>query len=411
MRYRGPDASHIVSAGDLCVGFARLAIVDTDAAEAQQPHRTAKGRIVVMNGEIYNYHSLDPAAKSEVELLGRMLDDGLDPRHFIDGDYAIASFDPSNRLLTLYRDRFGACPLYYQVKPFVAVSSERRWLNSAIELMPHQKVVIRVTGRFARGKVVQRNRWPHYGLTVFDSPPPSVPYFKSLLRRAVLSRAMHSDTGFSVTCSGGLDSSAVIFAMRDLGIAPKLMLCVSFGDTEDSRHALQVASSTGFPLKVIYVDEALLARDRDKIMEHSDCRSLQPLQWRVAVRNWYVAQNSPTRVVLSGEGSDELFSGYPPHPERLKIPYRIAAKQLGALNSLPKCSLDLSNKIGLAHSVEFRAPFLHSLLSYSLLATQTGAHKHLLRSILSNFGAPADLVHRGKWGSNEQLLDASMENA
>lgn len=405
MRYRGPDEQRVLNAGDFATGFARLAIVDTLVPAASQPYRSEKGKIIAFNGEVYNYRDLWPQAPSEVALIAAMLDEGMDPRHFIDGDYAILSHDPSLHEVTLYRDRFGICPLYYQLKPYFAVSSEARYLARPIEVRPHQKVVVTYSVEGV-GYLRSRHTIPHYGVTLTHFAPNA---FRSMFLEAVRSRAQHSDSGFSVTCSGGLDSSAVVLALRALGLRPSAMLCVSYGeDTEDLRVARELAAFCKWPLTEIVMREERIKQEQEQIQTFMDTKNYTGLGWRVAVRDWFVAKNSPTRVVLTGEGADELFEGYPPHPERLKIPYRIAQKQLGALRSLPYCSLQFSNKIGLAHSKEFRAPFLQSALSYMLLASQTGAKKKMLRDLLSYFGAPVSLVERGKWGLNEQRLDASV---
>lgn len=412
MKARGPDQRGVIRYAGFSMGFNRLAIVDIDICAAMQPHVSKKGRVVVMNGEIYNYHSLDPHATSEVALLGAMLDAKADPRQFIDGDYAIASFEPSERRLTLYRDRFGVCPLYYQLKPHLAISSERRYLDNPREVMPYERVVLSYAKGSAVGKLISRDRWQHYGVTIdrLLVSDGALTTFSSLFENSVASRAKHSDVGFSVTCSGGLDSTAVIYALRQMGLRPQQMLCVNMGTdlTEDGKYAIEVAGHTGFPLKMIYLPEKLSSETAASIRLHMDEAYLSPLAWRVAVRNWFVAREATTKVVLTGEGADELHSGYPPHTERIAVPWRLAQKQMQAVRSLPRCSLELSNKIGLAHSVEFRAPFLKSTLSYWMLATQTGPRKEMLRRYLQRQEASPALINRNKWGTNEQLLDSSV---
>lgn len=410
MKHRGPDSQHTISHAGFLIGFNRLAIVDTHSPEAEQPYCSSRGSITVFNGEIYNYKRLDPSIGSEVALIANMIDEGLDVRQFFDGDYAILHFNPSTRLITLYRDRFGVCPLYYQLYPYVAVSSEARRLQHPREVLPHQRVVIGIwkSPPAADGYMVEHDVIKHYGL---NHSFLSLDTMRQLFLSAVVSRAVHTDSGFSTTCSGGLDSSVVLYALKALGLSPAALLCVSYGETEDLFYARQVAKDLGTVLTEIQIDETVLAQHRPYILEHMDMpkKKITGMNWRVAVRDWFVAMHSPTKVVLTGEGSDELFEGYPPHPDRLKIPYRIAHKQLGALQSLPHCSLYLSNKIGLAHSREFRAPFLQSTLSYVLLASNTGRGKGMLRQLLASFGAPEGLVNRGKWGTNEVRLDGSLE--
>lgn len=405
MRYRGPDEKHVVGANGFQVGFVRLAIMDTESPFAVQPFLTRGGLTVVFNGEIYNYKDLDPNAHSEVQLLGRMLDEGIDPRQFVDGDYAILAHDPTHSRVTLYRDRFGACPLYFQLKPHIAVSSEARRLRRPMLVRQHERVVLKYD-REGVGSIESQDTLPHYGITFghYDSR-----IFRGLFHSAVRSRALHSEVGFSTTCSGGIDSSAVMTALRHENLEPKSVICVSFGeDTEDLNLARQVADYCRFELTEVIVDQDMIERERSQILEHMDGGRFTPLRWRVALRDWFVAKAAKTKVVLTGEGSDELCEGYPPHPERLVVPYRIGFKQLGQLRSLPACSLYYSNKIGLAHSKEFRAPFLQSALSYYMLSCATGPRKKILREYLEYMGAPRSLIERDKWGANEQRLDASV---
>jgi asparagine synthase (glutamine-hydrolysing) len=408
MRYRGPDQQLIKHEAGFSVGLARLAIIDTNCPEAEQPHRTAKGRIVAFNGEIYNYKNLSPAARSEVELLGAMLDERLDPRQFVDGDYAIIYFSPSQKLITLYRDRFGMCPLYFQVHPFVAVSSERRRLKGKVREVPaHGKVVIDLTKR----AVTEENSIPHYGIICASSATDEIDTAETLLLDAVASRATHSDMGFSATLSGGLDSSAIILACSALGLKPsKAITVVAPQNSDDLRYAELVAREADVDLEVIKVTQEMMDHAVPEILKHLDHPGHlpTPLKWRASVRNWFAAAASPTRVLLCGEGADEVIEGYPPHTLRhAATPYRIAARQLVALRSLPVINLDRTNKLGLAHSIEYRAPFLASTLSYWLMSATRDPGKGLLRNVLGRLGAPRELLTRPKWGSDEKYFDES----
>lgn len=405
MSYRGPDTLWVVGAAGFQIGFARLAIVDTDAEEARQPHRTAKGRIVAFNGEIYNYRDLDPTAKSEVELLGRMLDEGLDVRQYLDGDYAILYYDPSNRFLTLYRDRFGACPLYYQMHPFLAVSSERRRLQNPIEVPAHGYVGI-------SGTSVSTNRIKHYGAVAGRNALLPNKTFRQLFLPAVALRAAHSDSSFSLALSGGLDSSCLLFALWELKLPPVALVVVSMESaTQDYAHAQLAADWIGWGSRVIHVQvsKEQLHQDAPLILEHLDQPGCAPgpVKWRGAVRNWYAAKYSPTRVLLSGEGADELLGGYPVHYQRGKAPYQVAAKCLSTIQSMPSINLDRTNKLGMAWSREYRMPFLASTLSYYLLSSHRSPGKLLLRRYLTEQGAPPEIINRDKYSADESMLEST----
>lgn len=411
MKHRGPDEQRVVSEAGFTVGHARLAIVDTKEVDAAQPARSAKGHIIAFNGEIYNYRSLLPSAPSEIALIATMLDERLDPRYYFDGDYAIIDFNPSQREVTLYRDRFGMCPLYYQLRPFVAVSSERRRLGAkhVYEVPAHGKVVIDLVKRKHRFSWI-----PHYGVTCTSRPIDENKIVRSLLLDAVRSRATHSDTGFSAALSGGLDSSAVVLACTALGMRPRSAIVVaSPAKSDDLHYARLVAKRAKVALEVVSVTDAMLREEAPTMLEHLDLTNgvlPTPLKWRASLRNWFVAKQSRTRVILCGEGADEMIEGYPPHTINNKDrPYRLASHQLTATRSLPRLNLDRTNKLGLAHSKEYRAPFLASTLSYFLLSARRRVGKQILREVLESLGAPTELLSRPKWGSDEVYFDASMD--
>lgn len=425
MAHRGPDEAGVVIRGGFALGFRRLKIVDTEEPAAHQPYVTPQGNVIAVNGEIYNYRSLHFGCRSEIEMLGGMIDEGLDPRQFCDGDYGIVHWNPSQQVLTLYRDRFGVIPLYFQTHPFLAVSSERRRLERPIEVPAFGRVVISHKARYTE-HVVQ-NRFMHYGITCegLDSNIEDAGITRRLFLDAVLSRAAHADHGFSCTLSGGLDSSAVVLACKALGLQPKALLCVVPKDFEshDLIHARMVADACGWPLTEIRVGMEDMVEAAPSITEHLDlyrygeskewkelARNLPLLKWRASVRNWFAALHSPTRVILCGEGADEVIEGYPPHTTNHPgVPYRVAQHQLTSIRSLPHINLDRTNKLGLAHSKEYRAPFLASTLSYWLMSLNKRAGKQVMRAVLSTLDAPPRLLNREKWGNDETFFDHSLD--
>lgn len=403
MRYRGPDEQQIFGSKSFCVGVNRLAIVDTVSIFAMQPWTTRKGRIIAFNGEIYNYRQLDPSARSEVSLLGEMIDRRLDPRQFCDGDYAILYYSPSEEKITLYRDRFGVCPLYYQLRPFVSVCSERRRLQNPREVPAFGKVVIDLSMRKVRSVDVMK----HYGATCVNWTA-----LIDTLLHAVHSRAMHSDVGFSLALSGGLDSSTIAYALNAMSLRPSAMITVALNeDSDDLRYSREVAADLGWPLQEIIVSPEELFADKADIFTHLDSphKPITALKWRGAVRNWFAAKYCSTKVMLSGEGADELLSGYPSHWRNSSIPYLVAAKSLSTIRSMPSINLDRTNKLGMAHSVEYRVPYLESSLSYALLSEPRVQGKPALQTLLHlALGAKMKIANRPKYGNDEPLLEESM---
>lgn len=409
MSYRGPDASKLISLGGFTMGFNRLAIVQSHKAAAAQPRVTPKGRVIAMNGEIYNYRDLSPLAPSEIAMLGdEVLDAGLDPRVYLDGDYAIAYWDPSNRLLHLYRDRWGVCPLYYSLKGgAVEVSSERRRLLAPREVPAHGKVTIDV----ARRRVVQVDVMTrHYGVTCSTEPNLLMPFLIEAVRR----RALHSDAGFSLALSGGIDSCLVaLIAAKSLGLRPREAITVALSrDSDDMRVAEAVARNANINWMPIVLTKKQLLEEAPEVLQHLDSlRAPGAIKWRAAVRSWHCAKNATSKVILTGDGSDEMLEGYPPHTKRFaEEPLSLLRHQLQSVRSMPHMNLDRTNKIGLRFSKEYRSPYLDSAFSYvalSMRKTPEYLGKKILRVFAYRLGGPAELLNRdSKWGSDEREIDA-----
>ena len=413
MQYRGPDKMRIRTANEYSIGFNRLAIVDTNAYEARQPQETDKGNLVAFNGEIYNYKQLDPNARSEIELLGQMLDAGLDVRGYLDGDYAIVYYEPSIRKLTLYRDRFGACPLYYD-KNRHTVSSERRRIINPSEVPAHGRVTIDMNKCKA-----EVDKWSQYGATC-ESYYNQADVFANIFSSAVRSRAKHTDSGFSLALSGGLDSTALLYSLYVQGLTPQALICVALpGAEEDLRFATMAAHFVRGEklIQAVHVSAEEIEADTPRILQHLDQTTAPgPVKWRGAIRNWFVAKHSPTRVILSGEGADELLAGYPTHHRASAKaghdaeykPWEKARKCISTIDSMPHINLDRTNKLGMAWSKEYRMPFLASTLSYFLLSTSKESGKQMLRKYLYNLGCPQRILDRGKYSTDEAILEKTL---
>jgi len=398
MLHRGPHRLDIKTVGRMHMGFVHLRIVDIAMYEAEQPHRSNTGRVTCFNGEVYNYRHLDRAVMSEVELISGMVDEGADLRQFFDGDYAIASYNPSNDQLVLYRDRFGVCPLYYQLYPFVAVSSERRRLYRPIEVPAHGRVIIDVRKRRAKTSVLRL-----YGATN-QFPRPAVA--AELLIESVLSRFNHSEVAVGLALSGGLDSSLVAMALRAAGGSFAEYICTGYSlESDDFRYASILADWLGVELRQVLIEPD--PPEAARIVEHMDAPEFSAMRWRGALRSWFVAKHARSTVLLTGDGADELLGGYPSHARALaRAPaarWRANAKRLSTLKSMQHFNNDRTNKMGMAHSKEYRSPFLASHLSQVLLAQDYQEGKQLLRRVAEYLGMPNAVYNRPEKYSPDEL--------
>jgi asparagine synthase (glutamine-hydrolysing) len=345
--HRGPDEGAWWSDGPFFLGHRRLSIIDLTTG--QQPMATQDGQLVVtFNGEIYNYHSV----RSELEQLGHVFATGSDtevllhgyrewgtdlPRHLV-GMFAFALADRSRHELYLARDRFGEKPLLYVQTPrYLAFASELRPLAGLPDLdrqldmealggflslnyVPGGKTLMRGVHRVEPGSWLKFGRQGRHAERYWRPPimPPmssgrdvSLPAleaeWQSNFDRAVR-LSLVSDVPVGILLSGGIDSSLVAeSAMRQGGLSRAYVL--DFNEVSYSEYdaAHTVANRLGLPLDRVPLTANSLQNFLE-LVEHAD----EPLADSSAVAVWTVTQHAARRnkVVLGGDGGDELFLGY-----------------------------------------------------------------------------------------------------
>lgn len=341
--HRGPDDHGIFHQPGVGLGNQRLSIIDLD--HGHQPFVSEDGEIaVVQNGEIYNYIELaEDLAKdgypckthSDTEVLLRLYQrDGIDFISKLNGMFAIAIYDRRKDELFVVRDRIGVKPLYLhehegrllfasEIKSLLAAGIPRALDAEALyhfltynyvpppftmfqgvrHLMPGNGL------RVTRGKVETFKWWDLSGVSPEEKNETEwIDEFNNVLEDAVRLR-LRSDVPFGAFLSGGVDSSSVVGYMSRNMTDPINTFCIGFHEKE--------------------FDESQFAReaaDRFKthhVMEKVDSNMID--LWPLAV--WHCDQPHgdisflPTyrvaelavkhvKVVLTGDGGDELFAGY-----------------------------------------------------------------------------------------------------
>lgn len=352
MAYRGPDDAGMHLDGPVGLGHRRLSIIDLGGGH--QPMSDARGALwIIFNGEIYNYrqaraeliqkgYSFRTNSDTEV-ILQLYADRGERCVEALNGMFAFAIWDAERRSLFVARDRMGVKPLYYAETPEAFVfASEVKALFESGQVAPQCReealgeylLFRQVSGPdtlFRGVKALQ----PGCTMTVQDgrveirrywSPRPSaeplclepaeaIRRFAELFEDAVKLRLI-SDVPVGTFCSGGVDSSLVTaVAARLKGDAVNTFsIGFSESDYDESRYALMVSDqyrTTHHQLAVGNVEYAeLFAR----MVWHND----EPLDFANSVHIYALSRLAKeyVTVVITGEGSDELFGGYP----RYRIP-------------------------------------------------------------------------------------------
>lgn len=361
VQHRGPDDSGTWHNREAGVGLAhrRLTIIDL-SRKAHQPMWDGSGRVVIaFNGEIYNYrelrkdleahgHSFLSSSDTEV-LLGLYLRYGTDMLERLNGIFAFAIWDTQDRTLFLARDALGVKPLYFtttargyifgsELKSILEAEEVNRdlnldavhyyltylyspgaetMLNAVRKLEPGHAMVVRC-GRIER-------HWKYYDLPYrepieYMTEREAVERVRACVREAVR-RQMVADVPVGCFLSGGLDSSSVVKFATEFTSASKLeCFTIAFrngsmqreGMSDDLHYAKQVAKFLGVNLSVVEVGSRDIANDFQFAVAHMEEPQADP----AALNTYYIsrlAREHGMKVLLSGTGGDDIFTGYRRH--------------------------------------------------------------------------------------------------
>ena len=342
LAHRGPDGQGLHVQGNVALAHNRLAIIDLMTGD--QPLFVGAAALVA-NGEVYNYrelrerNQLSCATGSDCEPpLHLYRRDGLAFTDRLRGMYAIAIHDRAARQVVLARDPFGIKPLYVaEVTDGVAFASEPQALLAAGLVRPrvrpeslHELLqlqfttgaetifegIVRVlpgeTVVLADGAITERRRRP----ALPEGGPESLTEAEALTRLDSAleeSVALHqrADVPFGMFLSSGTDSAVVLAMMARLNQAPVQAFTAAFdvpGAADEREQAGRMARAAGAEHHCITVTEAEVWRHLPEIVGCVD----DPAADYAIIPTWFLARRAreQVKVVLSGEGGDELFAGY-----------------------------------------------------------------------------------------------------
>ena len=342
--HRGPDGEGRHISGNVGMVQRRLAIIDLETGD--QPLYDATGNALIANGEIYNYIELRSefgedgfSTRSDCEPpLSLYRRDGLHFARARRGMYSIAIHDPAQEQLILARDPFGIKPLYFAETPkgFAFASEAQAFFAAGLltpeidddrldELLQLQftcgdttifKGIERVkpgeTLLVRQGRIIERTRLPALpdGPTSEQSVDEATEMLDAVLEDSV-SMHQRSDVPYGLFLSGGIDSSAVLALMKRLNEKPVQAFTVGFnfaGVADEREHARSLAKSVGADHTEVAFDEDDFWSSLPAIAAAMD----DPAADYAILPTWKLARiaSQELKVVLSGEGGDELFAGY-----------------------------------------------------------------------------------------------------
>lgn len=342
LAHRGPDARGLYIDRSVAFAHRRLSVIDLDSRANQPLRDNGTGVVITYNGEIYNYREL----KKELQQLGYRFLTTSDTEVLIvgyiawgqafldrlDGIFSFALFDPRNCLVLIARDRLGVKPLYYTICDTGLVFGSQpnaliRWpgvmrgpdMIGALSFLSYRAVVGSRTlyagiSKLEPGYLLEirsgryrSERWWDLSEGISRSKPDSD--IKELLGSAV-QRQLVADVPVAVLLSGGLDSSILAY---EAGARSRIHPICYTGRVEPSEYdetgyAMEVAAEFGLTHRVVPIPEP---SDIEAVGELVRLRG-HPLGMHNETAMYTLAKaiSKEHKVVLTGEGADEIFAGY-----------------------------------------------------------------------------------------------------
>jgi asparagine synthase (glutamine-hydrolysing) len=342
MSHRGPDDDGFHAGPGIGLGHRRLSIIDVSGGN-QPIYNEDRTKVVILNGEIYNFqelrHELEShghrfRTRSDTEAIVHAYEEyGAGCVRRLRGMFAFALWDEGERRLLLARDRAGKKPLYYTVdgdrlcfasemKALLQDPGLKRVINRMrstllVGAIPSPSTIFDGIAQlppahylvWERGQARVTEYWDvPLGHTVQRSEADTLEAFTDVFTEAVRVRLI-SDVPLGAFLSGGVDSSIVVNAMARDSRQPVLTTSVGFGEHafNELEHARTVATCLRSDHHEVVVRPAA-TEILPRLVWHLD----EPFADSSALPTYYVSKAARERVTvaLSGDGGDELFAGY-----------------------------------------------------------------------------------------------------
>lgn len=338
IRYRGPDQIGFKSYGDVTLGMVRLSIIDKNKHDL--PYESDRSNFaIVYNGEIYNHLDYRDKLKedylfkteSDAEtVLYNFIKNGTHSFNNYNGMYVFAIYDFNSHACFVVRDKTGEKPLYYTYgKDYFAFSSEMKSLlclvepqinNNAISYRAYEFTVGEETlfkgiyclepGEYLKikddGTFTKHEYWKIWDnlIEVEDNEKSVLNQLTELVEDSILLRTKNCVHKYGCFVSGGVDSSLIACISK-----PDYIYTVHYDyeDFDELEFAKSLARKIKKELIIIKPTKEDFMRTKDNIIYHLD----SPCTW-TSFSLWMLLERAKKdlKVVLSGEGADEIFSGY-----------------------------------------------------------------------------------------------------
>ena len=404
LAHRGPDATRVTKLGQCTMMFHRLAINDT-SENGQQPF-VRNNKMLMCNGEIFNHASFpfNRMGGSDCECILPLVEEHgiFSATQKLSGEFAFCLTDGER--VQAARDHVGIRPLFYtRYDGGIALASEAKALrdfDTPIHVFPPGHVYDSFSDQFSCW-------YPGYWDPIQF---PSVPLLKIALTTAVRDRVENTERSLGFLLSGGLDSSLVCAAAAKL--LPGRIRTFSIGtiDSPDCRAARVVSEYLDTDHTEVPFDIQEGLQNLSNVIfsiESYDCTTV-----RASVPMWllarHISRTTDCKVILSGEGSDELFGGYLYFHDAPSVEHFSAenARRLRLIHQFDGLRADRCLS---AHGLELRVPFLDKTfievgmtMDQSLKVPRDGIEKWALRDAFRG-DLPDDILWRQKNGMSDAV--------
>jgi asparagine synthase (glutamine-hydrolysing) len=343
LRHRGPDDDAIADVGPSIFGHRRLSIIDLSPNGAQPMWSAGRELCITFNGEIYNFAELRKECEarglpfrstSDTEvILNQFLIHGASAFERLNGMFAFCLFDSRTREYWLVRDRAGIKPLFYGASNAgLFFASELDALLSSSEFpldldqaglqaylrmdsVPAPLTIVRGVRKLAGGQLLRIRSLDDVEERSFVDSPHTLSQQSDFgpLIRTVVERQMVADVPVGVFLSGGIDSSIVAITASELTGRRVPMFSVAFDEPSfDERRYFEIVARS---LSTDHRIELFTAKSALDLVPQIAAIAREPLGDASLLPTFAISRfaHSEVKVILSGDGADELFGGYPTH--------------------------------------------------------------------------------------------------
>jgi asparagine synthase (glutamine-hydrolysing) len=411
---RGPDQYKEYKDEKCFMAFYRLAIVG--GSNGMQPY-SALNCILICNGEIYNYKEL--AEKYCYSEKDELLSDCYIIIHLyrtlgiertvslLDGEFAFVLYDMTANIIHAARDITGVKPLYYSNKESLEFSSKIKALNN-IKDVQHIEPRMIYTYDLSNNTMSKQS---YHAFMYKPDPSIQLSHIFYLFKNAVEKRICQSNRPIGFLLSGGFDSSLVLSVALESKLLKTPPDVFTFGFNKNAPDVISATAMVEW-LRVKYGNDCInwhLVIENPTVGISNIENTIRALETydtttiRASVPMWlisqYIVKNTNVRVLLSGEGSDELFGGYLYFMYSPNI-YAARAEVIKLLNNLHYYDNLRADRTTADNGLEVRPPFLDkqfitAILTHPDLCMNVKNTKELIRQA-TPVGMLPESIHFGK---------------